>query len=201
MPIKAIIFDYGGVLVQMADETPRQQLAKRYGVQLRRIYHLLFNTEASTRAALGEITMAHHWRAIHEILRVPPEERADFIRLFWSADGLNRELVDILPSLRERFKLGLLSNANDDLRSMLTERWQIDGFFDDLIISAEVGLMKPDLRIYELATERLGVQPGEAMFFDDMPINVEGARIAGLHAFQYHNNPQVLKALDEAGCR
>ena len=201
MPIKAILFDYGGVLVQMVDETPRQQLARQYGVPLRRIYQLLFNTEASTRAALGEISMEHHWRAVHEILHVPPEERADFIRRFWSADGLNQELVDMLPSLRERYKLGLLSNANDDLRAMLTERWQIADRFDDLIISAEVGLMKPDRRIYELAAARLGVQPDEVMFFDDMSINVEGARLTGLHAFHYLNNAQVLKELQEAGYR
>ena len=201
MPIKAILFDYGGVLVQMVNEMPRQRLAKRYGVQLRRVYHLLFDSEASTRAALGEITMEHHWRAIHEILHVPPDERAEFIRQFWSADVLNRELVDRLPSLRERFRLGLLSNSNDDLRAMLIERWQIDSLFDDIIISAEVGLMKPDRRIYELAAARLGVQPEEILFFDDMSVNVEGARIAGLHAFQYLSNAQVLKELEEASSR
>jgi putative hydrolase of the HAD superfamily len=196
MPVKAILFDYGGVLVQVMDETPRQQLAERYGVPLRRIYHLLFDTEASIQAALGEISMEHHWRAIHEILRVPPGERADFIRQFWAADGLNRALVDFLPSLRERYSLGLLSNANDDLRQMMTEHWQIAGLFDDMIISAEVGLLKSDRRIYELAATRLGVQPDEALFIDDTPVNVEGARIAGLQAIQYLNNQQVLAELE-----
>ena len=135
MPIKAIIFDYGSVLVQLVDETPRQQLADRYGIPLKRIYSLIFDTEASIQAALGEISMEHHWRAIHGILRIPPGERAEFVRQFWSADGLNRDLVETLPSLRERYRLGLLSNANDDLRQMLTERWQINGLFDDLIDS------------------------------------------------------------------
>jgi epoxide hydrolase-like predicted phosphatase len=154
----------------MVDETPRQQLAERYGIQLQRISSLIFDTEASIQAALGEITMEHHWHAIHE-------------------------LVDYLPSLRERYTLGLLSNANDDLRPMLIERWQIAGLFDDMIISAEVGLMKPDRRIYELAVNRLGVQPDEAVFIDDLPVNVEGARIAGLQAIQYLNNQQVITEL------
>jgi HAD superfamily hydrolase (TIGR01509 family) len=196
MPIKAILFDYGGVLVQMVDETPRQQLADRYGIPLKRIYNLLFDTEASIQAALGEISMDHHWRAIHEILHIPPRERAEFVRQFWAADGLNRELVETLPALRERYRLGLLSNANDDLRQMLTERWQITDQFDDMIISAEVGLLKPDRRIYELAVSRLGVQTDEALFIDDMPINIEGAQIAGLQAIQYLNNLQVIEDLD-----
>jgi putative hydrolase of the HAD superfamily len=108
---------------------------------------------------------------------------------------LNRELVEILPALRERYCLGLLSNANDDLRQVLTERWQIADLFDDMIISAEVGLLKPDRRIYELAVQRLGVQPDEALFIDDMPVNVEGAQIAGLQAFQYIDNTQVIDDL------
>jgi HAD superfamily hydrolase (TIGR01509 family) len=196
MPIKAILFDYGSVLVQMVDETPRQLLAERYGVPLKRIYNLLFDTEASIQAALGEISMEHHWRAIHEILRVPPGERPEFTRQFWSADAVNRELVDYLPSLREHYRLGLLSNANDDLRTMLTERWRIADLFDDMIISTEVGLLKPDPRIYELSIRRLDVQPDEAVFIDDMPVNVEGARNSGLHAIQYLNNNQVIGELE-----
>jgi epoxide hydrolase-like predicted phosphatase len=195
MTIKAVLLDYGGVLVQMVDETPRQQLADRYGVPLKRIYNLLFDTEASIQAALGEISMEHHWRAIHQILDIPPAERADFTQQFWAADDLNRGLVEFLTSLRERYSLGLLSNANDDLRAMLIERWQIADLFDDMIISAEVGLLKPDRRIYELAVHRLGVQPDEAVFIDDMPVNIEGARIAGLPAIQYLNNQQVVEEL------
>lgn len=196
MPIKAILFDYGSVLVQMVDETPRRQLAERYGVPLKRIYNLLFDTEASIQAALGEVSSEHHWQAIHEILRVPQDERMEFIRQFWSADGLNRELVDYLPALGERCCLGLLSNAYDDLRAMLTERWKIADLFDDMVISAEVGLLKPDRRIYELSVRRLGVQPAEAVFIDDMLVNVEGARVAGLCAIQYVNNQQVIEELE-----
>jgi HAD superfamily hydrolase (TIGR01509 family) len=195
MPIQAILFDYGSVLVQLVDETPRQQLADRYKIPLKSICNLLFDTEAAIQAALGEISMEHHWRAIHDILDIPPGERDEFVRQFWAADGLNRELVELLPSLRELYSLGLLSNANDDLRQMLTDRWQIADLFDDMIISAEVGLLKPDRRIYELAVNRLGVQPEEAVFIDDRPANVEGARIAGLEAIQYLNNQQVIEDL------
>jgi HAD superfamily hydrolase (TIGR01509 family) len=197
MPIQAILFDYGSVLVQMVDETPRQQLAERYAIPLARIYHLVFDTESSVKAALGEITIQHHWRSIHEILHIPPGERDEFIRQFWAADGLNQELADYLSTLRERYTLGLLSNAFGDLRQVLIERWHINGLFDDIVISAEVGLLKPDRRIYELAINRLGVQPEEAVFIDDMPANVDGARLAGLKAIQYIDNKQVRMELDE----
>ncbi len=198
MPIRAIITDYGGVLVQMVDETPRQELAERWGAPLDRIYKLVFDTESSIRAALGEIGVEQHWRAILEILHVPPAAWADFIRQFWSADGLNAGLVDYLRALRPHCKIGLLSNANDDLRQVLIDRWEIADLFDGMIISSEVGLLKPDPRIYRLAVECLGVQPEEAVFLDDMPENVEGARAAGLRAIRYLDNQQAIGGIEAA---
>jgi FMN phosphatase YigB (HAD superfamily) len=54
----------------------------------------------------------------------------------------------------------LLSNAWDNLRGVLEQDWRILDAFDQVIISAEVGLAKPDAPIYQLAVERLGVEPG-----------------------------------------
>ena len=91
-----------------------------------------------------------------------------------------------IRKLHPRYKVGLLSNAWDDLRQTLHERWNIDGLFDEMIISAEVKMVKPDPRIFHLAVERLGVQPAEAIFIDDIAENVEAARREGLFAIQYH---------------
>ncbi len=192
MNIKAIITDYGGVLVKMIDEKPRQQLVERTGVPLKEIYRLIFNTEASIQATLGEITCDQLWETVRAALNLPEANLPDFIAQFWSADGLNQGMITYLRSLRSRYKVGLLSNAADDLRLMLIERWQIADLFDDMVISAEVHLAKPDKRIYELACARLGVLPSEAVFIDDILANVEGARRAGLHGVQYHNDEQAI---------
>jgi len=192
MNIKAIITDYGGVLVKMVDETPRHRLAEKVGVPLKEIYRLIFDTDSAIQATLGEITCDQHWENVRAALKVPSPELPAFIRQFWSADGLNIVMINALRSLRSNYKVGLLSNAADDLRSVLVDRWKIDGLFDDMVISAEVHLAKPDRRIYQQACERLDVLPNEAVFIDDMRENVEGARQAGLHAIQYQNDEQVL---------
>ena len=93
---------------------------------------------------------------------MPPEELPAVRAQFWSADLVNHELVDYIRTLRPKYKVGLLSNAWNDLRQVMQERFDFDGLFDDLVISAEVGLAKPDPRIFHLAVERLGVQPAEA---------------------------------------
>ena len=68
----------------------------------------------------------------------------------------------------------------------------IDGLFDEMIISAEVKLVKPDPRIFHLAVQRLQVLPQEALFVDDMAENVAAAHKEGLEAIQYEGLSQTL---------
>jgi epoxide hydrolase-like predicted phosphatase len=120
---------------------------------------------------------------------------SNFLEKYWSADDVNWRLLDYIRSLHPRYKVGLLSNAWDDLRQTMHNRWDIDGLFDQMIISAEVGIVKPDPRIFHLAVERLGVQPSDAVFIDDMLVNVQAARKEGLAAIHFQNNDQTLAEL------
>ena len=63
---------------------------------------------------------------------------------------------------------------------------------DDIVVSAEVGIAKPDGRIFELALARLGVQPAEAVFVDDFARNIEGARAIGMPAVHFKNTAQAV---------
>ncbi len=196
MKIIAFLFDFGSVLVKMGDETPRQALAEQLGVPLKELYRLIFDSDTAVRAMVGELTIEQHWLAVGAALGVTPEELPAIKAQFWAADLVNDELVDYIRTLRPKYKVGLLSNAWDDLRQVMRERFGFDGLFDELIISAEVGLAKPDPRIFHLAVEQLGVQPAEAVFVDDVLANVEAARGMGLNAIHYRDNPQLFEALE-----
>ena len=196
MTIRAIIFDFGSVLVQMGDEAPRQALAEQLGVPLKALYRLVFDSETALQALVGELTIEQHWQAVGDALGVPPQGLPAVKAQFWSSDLVNHELVNTIRTLRPAYKVGLLSNAWNDLRQVMQERFHFDGLFDDLVISAEVGLAKPDPRIFRLAVERLGVQPAEAIFIDDVLANVEAARGVGLQAIHYRDNPQLFEALE-----
>lgn len=196
MKIKAFLFDFGSVLVKMGDETPRQALAEQLGVPLKALYRLVFDSETALRALVGELTIEQHWQAVGATLGIQPEALPAVKAQFWSSDLVNHELVDYIRTLRPKYKVGLLSNAWDDLRQVMQERFGFDGLFDELIISAEVGLAKPDARIFHLAVERLGVQPDEAVFVDDVLANVEAARGVGLNAIHYRDNNQLFAELE-----
>jgi epoxide hydrolase-like predicted phosphatase len=195
MTIRAVIWDFGGVILRMVDETPRQRLAERLGVNLQTLYRLVFDSESAQRCALGEISIEQHWATLGRILKVSPGDLAAVIDQFWAADDIDQELIDYIASLRPAYTLGLLSNACSDLRSLLSNRWKVAPLFDDLVISAEVGLVKPDPRIYHLALERLKVGAVETVFFDDNPENIQAARRVGLHAFVFTGPEQARQNL------
>lgn len=195
MPIKAVIFDLGGVLVRTEDQGPRHDLVARLGISRKEMYHLVFDSQSARQASLGEVTAQEHMESIRVALGLSLEEFSPVPGAFWSGDRLDTGLVDFIRSLRPRYKTALLSNAWDDLRGYLTERWQITDAFDELVISAEVGIAKPDPRIYHLALERLGAVPAEAVFVDDFNENIEAARALGINTIYFHDPQQALAEL------
>ena len=95
-------------------------------------------------------------------------------------DGAMRALLDRLRA-SAHVKLGLLSNANRGFTERLRMRGVAD-LFDDVVVSGDVGLAKPDPAIFRLAAKRLGVAHDACLMIDDQAQHVEGARAAGLRA-------------------
>jgi epoxide hydrolase-like predicted phosphatase len=195
MSIRAVVFDMGGVLVRTENRAPRTQLAARLGLTYDELSASVFDSKSAHQAMKGEITTAEHWEAVRKTLGVTKEEFALVPLEFWGGDALDQKLIDYLRSLRPHYKTALLSNAWDDLRQMIEEIWKIDDAFDQILISAEVGLVKPDRRIYERLISDLGVEPAEAVFVDDFPHNVEAAKAAGLEAIHFLGSDQALGEL------
>ena len=196
MAIRAVIWDLGGVLVRTQDPAPRTQAAARLGLSRAELEQMVFAGEWSDRATLGEIPTTDLWHNIGRQLKLPPGEIASLQQAFWGGDRLDGKLVEYIRSLRPLYRTALLSNAFPDLRQSL-ERMGIVDAFDQLIISAEVGLMKPDPRIFQLALERLEVAPAEAVFVDDFNLNVRAAQAAGLHAVRFLDPAQVRAELQQ----
>lgn len=195
MPIRAVIWDLGGVIVRTEDAAPRSRAAQDLGLSRQDLERLVFASEWSDRATLGEISAADLWQSVCAHLNLAPEQSSGLQQAFWGGDRLDRDLVNYIRSLRPRHRTALLSNAFPDLRGAL-ERWGIEDAFDQVIISSEVGLMKPDPRIFELALRRLEVVPAEAVFVDDFELNVRAAREAGLAAIRFRDSAQVRTELE-----
>jgi glucose-1-phosphatase len=195
MTISAVIFDFGGVLVRTEDQTPRMRLAEKLGIHPGELYRVVFDSETAIQATLGQISTEDHLKSVQTSLNLDPQAVSASMEAFWAGDILDEQLIAFIRSLKPRFKTGLLSNAWDELRGRLVDTWKIDTAFDDIVISSEVGIAKPDPAIYSLAAERLGVRPEQAVFVDDMPENVETARAAGLEAVRFIYREQTIAEL------
>lgn len=195
MGIDAVIFDLGGVLVRTEDRQPRAELAAQFGMTYEELDDLVFVSPTGREATVGKLSTLDHWRSVLASLGLEESRLAEVQAGFWGGDRLDTALVDLLRSLRGRYRTALLSNAWDDLRQILIERWGITDAFDEIIISAEVGLAKPDPAIYHLASQRLGVEPQQAVFVDDMLRNVHAAREQGMYAIQFIDAGQTRRDL------
>ena len=183
--IRALIFDYGGVLMRTADPTPRRELERKLGLSPGETLRLVFENPRWDDAQVGQIDSDTFWAGVGRELGLSADELATFRARFWAGDRLDDELVALIRTLREEgYRTALLSNAPAELRSYLGELGIIDAF-DVIVISAEERMAKPDRAIYDLALERLGVEAYEAIFVDDLRVNVAAARKVSLHATRF----------------
>lgn len=101
----------------------------------------------------------------------------------------------IRDELKPQYKIGLLSNANKGtIERKIPAEWR--AVFDDIIVSAEVGLVKPDPEIFRLSARNLGVRPDEAVFTDDLTEYLEGAEKTGMQTILYKNLEDFKRQLD-----
>jgi epoxide hydrolase-like predicted phosphatase len=196
MTIKAVFFDLGGVIVRTEFQTPRQQLADRLGIDYDDLNKLIFDSDTSNRASLGEISSEEHWISIIQRLKRPASERQSIRDEFFAGDIVDRTLVEYIRSLRGTYKTGLISNAWGDLRDFVV-REKFDDAFDKMIISAEVGAIKPEPKIFQIALEQFGVRPNEAVFVDDFYVNIEGCEQVGIKGIHFKDPETALKQLQK----
>ncbi len=194
MTVRAVLFDFGGVIVRTEYQAPREHLAERLNMTYEDLSKVVFESETSRQASIGRMTTEAHWVAVAGRLSRPASEGPKIREEFFAGDVLDRELADFIRSLRPQFKTGLVSNAWPDTRDYLIQN-HLDEAFDAVIISAEVGIMKPEPAIFELALKRLDVAPPDAVLIDDTNVNVEAAQKFGMRGILFRNPKQMQSEL------
>ncbi len=196
MSIRGVFFDLGGVIVRTEFQAPRQHLAERLGMEYEDLDKLVFAGPSSRQASVGEISTEQHWAAVIKRLSRPAAETQTIRDEFFAGDVIDHEIVDFLRGLRPRYYVGLISNAWLDLRDYVVEQ-RFDDAFDHMVISAEVGVMKPEAKIYQIALEQAGVSPNEAVFVDDFIENIEACEALGMHGIHFRDPQVALEMLKE----
>ena len=197
--LDALILDFGGVLILGNNSPERQRWLDRIGLENDAFDGWMWRQPEVPGAMRGELTEAEFWTAIGTRVGLSVEDSLAMAVDYWAGDVPNAGVVALARRARASgLRMGLLSNAYLDLSPYLAQHG-VRELFDECIISALVGTIKPEPAIYELACSRLRVQPQRALFLDDKLANVEGARAFGLHALQYVGPDTLAEASEVLG--
>jgi putative hydrolase of the HAD superfamily len=193
--IKVVIFDMFGVIIRTETQEPRMRLAARMGISVEELCHLVIDTEESRLAQIGILSTEERWERLAKRLGLDPARADELRHEMFAGDKLDDKMVAYIHQLRARVNTALRSNATPRLAQRLQEL-HIEDCFDEVIISAQVGLAKPDPAIYKLAMDRLRVEPAEVVFIDDTPENVSSAAALGIHAILFTTRQALMLEME-----
>lgn len=196
MTKRAIIFDFGGVLMKTRDYRPRYAWDDHLGLPHGSVEQVVHGSESWRQAQTGHLSLQDYWASVARQLQLSETQVHQLAEDFYSGDHLDSDLIHYISLLRaEGYPVALLSNDSPALADRL-RNLGIDPLFDPIIISGNIGVMKPDPRAYRAVLDALNRPAQETIFIDDMPANVEGAAALGIHAIHYHDGMDLQLALE-----
>jgi putative hydrolase of the HAD superfamily len=205
--VEAAVFDLGGVFLAGGVESV-QAFGERHGLTAdawRTIRRDLFHDEDGIwsavergRATFADFTARLRKLALEHGSVVSEEEARNFMGNTGASatERLRTEIVDAAARLHARMPTALLTNNIAEWRRGWRGLIDVDGLFDVVVDSCEVGMRKPEPSIYELTRTKLGL-PHDAIFFlDDLGVNLKSARALGWQTLRYDDTTRVLSVLD-----
>jgi epoxide hydrolase-like predicted phosphatase len=192
--IKALIWDLEGVLMLTDDANMPLTVAKKLNVPYEKVREIFFS-DTNDKVDLGEVTQDQFNEYVLETLQISRDKKHLLEEVINEEFYIDNDLLIKITGMRREYKTGLISNFSNDLRPKIENEWAISSAFDEIIISCEVGVIKPDPTIFNLMLDRLGVKADESVFIDDRIKNIDGAKKMGFHTIFFTDKEQALKEL------
>jgi putative hydrolase of the HAD superfamily len=205
--IEAIVCDFGGVLTTplvqsfMAFQDETGISAETLGKAMQAAAEAngenpLFEMER------GEITEAAFLAQLTDCLEPLLGHRPEmhrFKEIYFEALKPNPPMIELMRELRdEGYQMAMLTNNVREWEPLWRSMLPVDEIFETVVDSAFVGCRKPESRIYRLTLERIGGRPESCLFVDDVLVNCEGARKAGIRAVHFQSNEQAAREIRAA---
>jgi putative hydrolase of the HAD superfamily len=192
--VRGLILDYGEVLTHPQRRDCLQQMAVRAGTDAERFGTAYWRHRRAYDAGLAA---SEYWRRVLDSLGAARPADADLVDALIADDirswtHYREEVWELAREFRARSgRTGFLSNGVPEIVAHLRRTRALDTSFDAVVVSCEVGCMKPAPEIFRLCLERLGIAPDEGLFADDRLENVEAARHLGLRALHFVGDDAV----------
>lgn len=202
--IKALIFDIGGVQLYYNHWLAARPMAKVLGISAKKVHGVI----ADTGSHPGFVNLCEtqnsekkYWQHAAKLWGIDwkdfPMKKIDALwnKIFFP----NKNILKLLPKLKPKYKLGLLSNMGCGHKKYLKKKHNVHKPFTKPVFSCDVGVRKPNPKIYQITLKRLNAKPQETVFIDDLPRNIKAANKLGIHGILYKNHNKFLKEMKELG--
>ena len=150
----------------------------------------------------GEITEVAFLEKLTESLEPLLGHRPEmhgFKEIYFEALQPNPEMIDLMRELKAAgFRMAMLTNNVREWEPLWRSMLPVDEIFETVVDSGFVGCRKPESKIYSLTLERIGAAAETCLFVDDVEVNCEGARRAGMHAVHFRDNEQAIAEIRAA---
>ena len=174
-----LVFDVMGVIFTVGDDT--NELLVPYVQKFAPSLTSDEINQAYLEASLGKVASCGFWKTLGLGERYPQIEQ-DYLE---SQLTLDADFPAVAPKLQKDHHLALLSNDVSEWSAYLRKKYDLNQYFEEIVISGDVGLRKPDRAIYELLLRRLQCRPENSVFIDDRQKNLIPAMRAGMRTIQF----------------
>jgi len=198
MHYQLILVDLGGVVVDFDSDRLVHQAAQLIGRPFDEVQKVVYHDDLLLPFELGQVKPLEYYEGLKAKLKLPWSYE-QFVRIWNDIFTENPDMAVVLERLRQRHKLLALTNTNTLHITHMKATIPALALFHDWIASCDVGLRKPDPKIYQLALERGGARPEFTVYIDDRPELVEAGRRAGLTAIRFENGQQLEHDLRQIG--
>lgn len=197
MTIKAIVFDLGGVVIELDFSKFFKDVIEISSLQKPNSYLMLEFWRQSDIYHQGKMTNEEFYYHTCELIQECDLKQNDFFNSFNSViDHINQDILELIRKIRymNKYKLLALSNVNSSHWDyILNHKWGFIEFFDEIILSHEIKITKPDPKVFEYTIEKAGCKPVEIVFIDDGLNNVRAASKLGIYAIHYMNLEDLIE--------
>ena len=198
--IEALLFDLGGVIIDIDFERVWRRWAQDAGCPVEGIRRRIGQDETYLRYECGRIPLEDYFAHLRGAMNVALSD--DQLLAGWNDIfvGEMPGIADLLRALEPRIPLYAFSNTNRAHEDVWSVRFaDVLTRFRKVFVSSTIGLRKPDRASFDYVVAEMGVPASAVLFFDDTFENVEGARVAGLHAEHTKSTADVIAALGRYG--
>ena len=199
--IKVILFDLGRVLVDFDHKRAAERISAFCAKTPLEIYNLFFQSQATLAFEAGKITPEEFYLRVKDMLDLNLSFNS-FVSIWndiFFLNPQNRLVYRLVNTLRANYKTAILSNINTLHYDYLKKNFPVFGVFDEIFLSFQLGLIKPDKEIYKKVIQELKVRPQEVFYTDDRPELVESANSQGIRGCVFVNFGQLMGDIQSAG--